>query len=120
MEVWANNNPDIYINRSNLNSAESTFNEVSRSGKAIYYTHKTTPSPFRNGDFWVEPMEGLHIQMEWKPKAILKDYDTIAQYYAACLLHVLDLMGYLNEDIVRDVKRMLKLSPRQEAIIWAN
>ena len=116
MEVWTNNNPNIFIDKTKLNDAESTFEEVSRSGKAIYYTMRTAPA--RNTCVLVEPMENIHINMDWYPKLILGNYDTIPQYYAACLLHTLDVLGYVSADTVGRVKQMLKLSKKQEKIIW--
>ncbi len=113
---WMNNNPDIYINRHNLSSVESTFQEVTKSGKSIYYMLRT--APVKNTHCLVEPMENTYIKIDWYPKEILKEYDTIPQYYAACLLHVLDVMGYVSKDIVCGVKKMLKLSDRQERTIW--
>lgn len=110
------NDPDIYINRENLTTADSCFNELTRSGKAIYRMLRTCP--VRNTHVLVECMENTYINMDWYPKEILKQYDTIPQYYAACILHVLDYSGYVPSDVVREVKTMLRLSNRQESIIW--
>ena len=110
------NDPDIFINRENLTTADSCFNELTRSGKAIYRMLRTCP--VRNTHVLVECMENTYIKMDWYPKEILKQYDTIPQYYAACLLHVLDLGRYVSHEIVLAVKAKLRLSHRQESIIW--
>lgn len=43
-EFLTANDPDIFINRENLSTTDSCFNELARSGKAIYRMLKACPA----------------------------------------------------------------------------
>lgn len=106
-----------FIELNENDSAESIVEKLNEWSKRTLYCLKKKPE-YRNTWFIAEPFENVNIRMDYFPREITMEYDSIVQYWSACILHVLDVMGRVNGIKLCECKKLLNLSPNQERIIW--